>query len=53
MCALFGSHKGHEIRMEQEVLEEIEMRSECLAEMHKILEQSAAEMPDIQVVNQV
>jgi hypothetical protein len=32
-CALFGNHKPHDIRMEQDVLDEINLRTECLMEM--------------------
>ena len=32
-CALFGNHKPHDIRMEQDVLDEISIRTECLMEM--------------------
>lgn len=33
-CALFGNHKNHDIRMEADVLTEIEVRTECLMEMY-------------------
>lgn len=33
-CALFGPHKPHDIRMEQDVLDEINIRTECLMEMY-------------------
>ena len=36
-CALFGNHKQHDIRMEQDVLEEINIRTECLMEMYQHL----------------
>lgn len=29
-CALFGQHKGHDVRMEQEVVSELEIRTELL-----------------------
>mmetsp|Transcript_13169 Transcript_13169/g.22319 ORF Transcript_13169/g.22319 Transcript_13169/m.22319 type:complete len:335 (-) Transcript_13169:615-1619(-) len=45
-CALFGNHKPHDIRMEQDVLEEISIRTECLTEMYQMVAQSAAEKPD-------
>ena len=50
-CALFGNHKQHDIRMEQDVLEEINIRSECLMEMYQHLAQAAQEKPDEQQVN--
>jgi len=39
-CALFGAHKNHEIKMEQEVLQEIQVRTECLLEMYQMIEQN-------------
>ena len=33
-CALFGNHKGHDVRAEQEVLDQINLRTECLMEMY-------------------
>jgi hypothetical protein len=33
-CALFGKHKPHDIRLEQDVLDEINIRTECLMEMY-------------------
>ena len=32
-CALFGNHKNHDIRMEEEIMNEINVRTECLMEM--------------------
>lgn len=52
-CALFGNHKQHDIRMEQDVLEEINIRTECLMEMYQHLAQAAQEKPDEQQVNQI
>jgi len=43
---LFGNHKQHDIRMEQEVLDEINLRTECLMEMYQIVDQTAADKPD-------
>ena len=45
-CALFGNHKHHDIRMEQDVLDEINIRTECLIEMFYIVAQAATEKPD-------
>lgn len=45
-CALFGNHKGHDIRMEQEVLDEINLRTECLMEMYQIVDDTAQSKPD-------
>lgn len=38
-CALFGAHKNHDVRMETEVLREIQLRTELLMEMYEIMEQ--------------
>lgn len=37
-CALFGSHKNHDIRMEHEVVSEITTRTELLITMYQIIE---------------
>ena len=52
-CALFGPHKPHDIRMEQDVLDEISIRTECLMEMFQIVEQTAAEKPDEAMVESI
>lgn len=39
--------------MEQDVLDEINIRTECLMEMFQIVEQTASEKPDETQVNQV
>jgi hypothetical protein len=52
-CALFGNHKNHDIRMETEVVEEINIRTECLMEMYQIVAQTAGEKPDEATVNQI
>jgi len=52
-CALFGPHKPHDIRMEQDVLDEINIRKECLMEMFQIDEQTAAEKPDLSMVESI
>ena len=33
-CALFGAHKGHDIRMENEVVSEITLRTELLMQIY-------------------
>lgn len=33
-CALFGNHKGHDVRMEEEVTKEISLKVEVLMEMY-------------------
>ena len=37
-CALFGTHRGHDIRMEHEVVGEITYRTELLITMYQIVE---------------
>jgi len=39
--------------MEQDVLDEINIRTECLMEMFQIVEQTAAEKPDEAMVDQI
>ena len=41
-CALFGRHKGHNVRAEDEVMREVTIRAECLLEMLQIIENSQA-----------
>ena len=36
-CALFGAHKGHNVKEETAVLEEINIRSEALGELFSIV----------------
>lgn len=50
---MFGNHKQHDIRMEQEVLDEINLRTECLMEMYQIVDQTAANKPDENQVNAI
>lgn len=40
-CALFGSHKGHDVRQRTETLNEIKMRTEVLIEMYEQLDQTS------------
>lgn len=37
-CALFGGHREHDIRAEDELLNELAMRGDCLREMLQIIE---------------
>ncbi len=37
-CALFGSHKGHDVRMEHEVVGELTVRTELLIQMYQIVD---------------
>ena len=50
-CALFGAHKGHDVRPEQEVLDQINLRTECLMEMYQMMESGFAEKPNEMEVN--
>lgn len=50
-CALFGAHKGHDVRPEQEVLDQINLRTECLMEMYQMMETAAHEKPNEMEVN--
>ena len=52
-CALFGPNKGHDIRMEQDVIREIEIRTECLMEMYQHIVTSNENRPDEAQVNQI
>lgn len=37
-CALFGKHKGHEIRTNSDVMQEITVRAECLLDLLSLIE---------------
>ena len=39
-CALFGRHKGHEVKPIEEIVNDIASKAECLMEMHQLVEQS-------------
>ncbi|OMJ93388.1 hypothetical protein SteCoe_3630 [Stentor coeruleus] len=39
-CALFGRHRGHEIKPIEEIVNEIANKAECLMEMLQLIEQS-------------
>jgi len=51
-CALFGPHKNHDIRMEAEVMTEIQVRTECLMEMYMMIEQNQACIADARQVEE-
>jgi hypothetical protein len=36
-CALFGAHKNHDVKMETDVMNEIQVRTECLMEMYDLM----------------
>ena len=52
-CALFGVHKNHDVRMETDVLEEINLRTECLMEMYQIVAQTSGEKPNKAQVDKI
>jgi len=39
-CALFGSHKNHDIRQESDVVNEITLRTEMVIQMYEMMEHS-------------
>ena len=43
-CALFGFHKGHDVRMEEEVTKEISLKVDILMEMYQAMEDSCEEL---------
>lgn len=40
-CALFGAHKGHDIRMETEVVSEITLRTELLMQIYQLVQETS------------
>ena len=52
-CALFGAHKGHDVRMEQEVVEELSVRTELLIQMYQIVDEISRDRVDQVQVNQM
>jgi hypothetical protein len=48
-CALFGRHRGHNVRAEDEVMREVTIRAECLLETLQIIEHSQASVLDDQI----
>lgn len=45
-CAIFGVHKGHDIRPLEEVMKDVTMRAECLIDMLQIIEKSQFSVMD-------
>lgn len=45
-CALFGKHKGHDVRMEEDVAKEINLKVEVLMEMYQAMEHSCDNLHD-------
>lgn len=44
--ALFGTHKSHDIREEQELLQEITLRAELLLDIYQLIEQNRSNLGD-------
>ena len=52
-CALFGGHKGHDVRMEQEVVNELTIRTELLIQMYQIVDDISQNRVDQNVVTRM
>ena len=52
-CALFGQHKGHDVRMEHEVVNELTIRTELLIQMYQIVDDISKDRVDQVVVTQM
>lgn len=52
-CALFGAHKGHDVRMEHEVVGELAVRTELLIQMYQIVDDISQNRVDQAHVNQM
>lgn len=52
-CALFGAHKGHDVRMEHEVVGELAVRTELLIQMYQIVDDISQNRVDQAQVNQM
>ena len=46
-CALFGGHKGHDIRMEDDIAKEISLKVEVLMEMFAAMDSTLEELNDL------
>jgi hypothetical protein len=51
-CALFGDHKGHEVRLEEDIRQEIAIKVEVIMEMYKAMETSSNELASKAVYSQ-
>ena len=45
-CALFGAHKGHDVREEQDVVTELTIRTELLIQMYQIVDDISKDRVD-------
>lgn len=52
-CALFGQHKGHDVRMEHEVVNELTIRTELLIQMYQIVDDISQNRVDQAVVSKM
>ena len=52
-CALFGQHKGHDVRMEPEVVNELTIRTELLIQMYQIVDDISKDRVDQVQVRQM
>lgn len=43
-CALFGNHKGHDVREKNDTMREIEVRTEVLMEMFEQMDQELTKL---------
>ena len=52
-CALFGSHKNHDVRGEEEILKEITMRAEFILDMFQIIDQNQNKIFDVSYLDRL
>ena len=52
-CALFGSHKNHDVKPEEEVFKEIKIRGECLIDMAQIIEKNRNMLTDEEYLGKI
>ena len=52
-CALFGAHKGHDVRMEGEVVNELTARTELLIQMYQIVDDMSAHRVEQAIVSKM
>lgn len=50
-CALFGSHKGHDVWQHTKTMEEIKMRTEVLIEMYEWLDKEAQTLDEMELLH--
>jgi len=48
-CALFGRHRGHNVKPEEDIMREITIRAECLFDLLQLIEKSRDTVLDEQV----